>query len=209
MSNQSFGALTRNVATIFKNAIGSIHLIWFQNSRYFFYKLKEEFFFLLSLQIAKTIDYFVRNYVVSDSIVSKCLAKISSNDEKQTQIFKQNFKNLFDFDRIWICIFGIGYWICNSWNYEVSRSIVVKSVAKISSNDEKQTHNWETIDKLIIWDVVGLLKIIIYELTFREIMRWADQSKTIFGKNLVKWWKTNTQLRDNWQADYLRRHRVS
>ena len=209
MSNQSFGALTRNVATIFKNAIGSIHLIWFQNSRYFFYKLKVDFFFLLSLQIAKTIDYFVRNYVVSDSIVSKCLAKISSNDEKQTQIFKQNFKNLFDFDRIWICIFGIGYWICNSWNYEVSRSIVVKSVAKISSNDEKQTHNWETIDKLIIWDVVGLLKIIIYELTFREIMRWADQSKTIFGKNLVKWWKTNTQLRDNWQADYLRRHRVS
>ena len=47
--------------------------------------------------------------VVSDSIVLECLAKISSNDEKQTQIFKQNFQNLFYLDKI--CIFGIGYWI--------------------------------------------------------------------------------------------------
>ena len=48
------------------------------------------------------------------------------------------------------------FWFGISWNYVVSISIVVKSVAKISSNDEKQTHNWETIDKLIIWDVIEL-----------------------------------------------------
>ena len=50
------------------------------------------------------------------------------------------------------------FWFGISWNYVVSISIVVKSVAKISSNDEKQTHNWETIDKLIIWDVIELVR---------------------------------------------------